>query len=168
MTAGWSIRRLPFCLPHLRHPSAPTKQHRHHNGRDYPHLSTYQQLDYPAYAPAQFTVSPSIATVNMLFFLNLPLVLIDAFLAILVKSWLQEFDRSWRKYTVADICEQERERRLQALERWKLAELVTLRPILLQTSLLFFCIGFIVVPMEVELREVLWTRPWRQMIGWSV
>ena len=105
----------------------------------------------PAYAPAEFTVSPSIAAVNVLFFLSLALVLIDAFLAMLVKSWLQEFDRSWRKYTVADLRAQERERRLQGLERWKLAELVTLLPILIQTSLLFFCIGLIVLIFPIHL-----------------
>ena len=105
----------------------------------------------PAYAPVEFTVSPSIAAVNVLFFLSLALVLIDAFLAMLVKSWLQEFDRSWRKHTVADLRAQERERRLQGLERWRLAELVTLLPILIQTSLLFFCIGLIVLLFPIHL-----------------
>ena len=96
-----------------------------------------------AYSPTEFTVSPSISAVNVLFFLSLALVLIDAFLAMLVKSWLQEFDRGWRKYTVANLRAQERERRLQGLERWKLAELVALLPILIQTSLLLFCIGLL-------------------------
>ena len=105
----------------------------------------------PVYTPAEFTVSPGIASVNVLFFLSLALVLIDAFLAMLVKSWLQEFDRSWRKHTVADLRAQERERRLQALEHWKLAELVTLLPILIQISLLFFCIGLIVLLFPIHL-----------------
>ena len=105
----------------------------------------------PAYSPAEFAVSPSIATVNVLFFLSLALVLIDAFLAMLVKGWLREFDHSWRKHTVADLRAQERERRLQALEHWKLAELVTLLPILIQMSLLFFCIGLIVLLFPIHL-----------------
>ena len=105
----------------------------------------------PAYSPAGFTVSPSIAAVNVLFFLSLALVLIDAFLAMLVKSWLQEFDRGWRKSTVADLRAQERERRLQGLERWRLAELVALLPILIQTALLFFCIGLIVLLFPIHL-----------------
>ena len=105
----------------------------------------------PAYSPADFAVSPSIAAVNVLFFLSLALVLIDAFLAMLVKGWLQEFDRSWRKYTVAAFRAQERERRLQALEHWKLAELVTLLPILIQISLLLFCIGLIVLLFPIHL-----------------
>ena len=104
-----------------------------------------------AYTPTEFTVSPSIAAVNVLFFLSLALVLIDAFLAMLVKSWLQEFDRGWRKYTVANLRAQEREQRLQGLERWKLAELVTLLPILIQASLLFFCIGLLVLLFPIHL-----------------
>ena len=116
------------------------------------HIS--QQLSnstIPAYTPAEFTVSPSIATVNVLFFLSLALVLIDAFLAMLVKSWLQEFDRGWRKYTVANLRAQERERRLQGLERWKLAELVVLLPILIQVSLLLFCVGLLVLLFPIHL-----------------
>lgn len=105
----------------------------------------------PAYTPAEFTVSPGTAAVNVLFFLSLALVLIDAFLAMLVKSWLQEFDRGWRKYTVSNLRAQERERRLQGLERWKLAELVSLLPILIQVSLLLFCIGLIVLLFPVHL-----------------
>jgi len=99
----------------------------------------------PAFEPTAFQVSPSAAAVNMLFFLSLALVLIDAFLAMLVKGWLQEFDRGWRRYTVAHLRAQERERRLQELERWKLHELVGLLPILIQGSLFLFCIGLLVL-----------------------
>jgi len=99
----------------------------------------------PAFEPTAFQVSPNAAAVNMLFFLSLALVLIDAFLAMLVKGWLREFDRGWRKYTVAHLRAQERERRLQELERWKLDELVGLLPILIQGSLFLFCIGLLVL-----------------------
>ena len=61
------------------------------------------------YTPTEFTVSPSVTAVNVLFFLSLALVIIDAFLAMLVKGWLQEFDRGWRKYTVANLRARERE-----------------------------------------------------------
>jgi hypothetical protein len=105
----------------------------------------------PAFVPVAFQVSPNAEVVNMLFFLSLALVLIDAFLAMLVKGWLQEFDRGWRKYTVAHLRAQERERRLQELERWKLHELVALLPILIQGSLLLFCIGLIVLIFPLHL-----------------
>ena len=104
-----------------------------------------------AFEPAAFQVSSNAAAVNMLFFLSLALVLIDAFLAMLVKGWLQEFDRGWRKYTVAHLRAQERERRLQELERWKLHELVALLPILIQGSLLLFCIGIFVLIFPLHL-----------------
>jgi len=99
----------------------------------------------PAFVLTPFQVSSDVAAVNTLFFLSLAFVLIDAFLAMLVKSWLQEFDRAWMKYTVAHLRAQERERRLQELERWKLPELVALLPILIQVALLLFCIGLIVL-----------------------
>jgi len=99
----------------------------------------------PAFEPTAFQVPSNAAAVNMLFFLSLALVLIDAFLAMLVKGWLQEFDRGWRKCTVAHLRAQEREWRLQELERWKLDELVALLPILIQGSLLLFCIGLLVL-----------------------
>ena len=99
----------------------------------------------PAFVPTPFQVPSNVAAVNTLFFLSLAFVLIDAFLAMLVKSWLQEFDRAWKKYTVAHLRAQERERRLQELERWKLHELVALLPILIQISLLLFCTGLIVL-----------------------
>jgi len=105
----------------------------------------------PAFEPTPFHVSSNAAAVNMLFFLSLALVLTDAFLAMLVKGWLQEFDRGWRKYTVAHLRAQERERRLQELERWKLHELVGLLPILIQGSLFLFCIGLLVLIFPVHL-----------------
>ena len=105
----------------------------------------------PAFESTTFQVSSTAAAVNVLFFLSLALVLIDAFLALLVKGWLHEFDRGWRKYTVAHLRAQERERRLQELERWKLHELVALLPILIQGSLLLFCIGLLVLIFPLHL-----------------
>ena len=104
-----------------------------------------------AYSPAEFTISPGIVVVNVLFFLSLALVLIDAFLAMLVKSWIQEFDRAWRNDPRAKFRAQEREQRVRSLERWKLAQLVALLPILIQTALLFFCIGLIVLLYPIHL-----------------
>ena len=105
----------------------------------------------PAFEPAAFQVPSNAAAVNMLLFLSLALVLIDAFLAMLVKGWLQEFDRGWRTYTVAHLRAQERERRLQELERWKLHELVALLPILIQGSLCLFSIGLLVLIFPLHL-----------------
>src|SRR5258706_3612047 len=105
----------------------------------------------PAFEPTAFQGSSNATVVNMLSFLSLALVLIDAFLAILVKGWLQEFDRGCRKYTVAHLRAQERERRLQELKHWKLDELVALLPILIQGSLLLFCIRLIALIFPLHL-----------------
>ena len=116
------------------------------------HIS--QQLNNsttPAFVPTPFQVSSNAPAVNMLFFLSLTLFLIDAFLAMLVKGWLHEFDRGWRKYTVAHLRAQERERRLQEIERWKLHELVSLLPTLIQGSLLLLCIGLLLLIFPLHL-----------------
>ena len=105
----------------------------------------------PAFEPTAFQVSSNAAAVNILLFLSLALVLFDAFLAMLVKGWLQEFDRGWRTFTVAHLRAQERERRVRELERWKLEELVALLPILIQGSLLLFCVGLIVLIFPLHL-----------------
>ena len=105
----------------------------------------------PAFEPATFQVSSNAAAVNMLFFLSLALILIDAFLAMLVKGWLQEFDCGWRTFTVAHLRAQEHERRMQELKRWKLEELVALLPVLIQGSLLLFCIGLLVLIFPLHL-----------------
>ena len=142
MTLGWSIRCLPFCFPLI-----PQLQPNSTDVAMDVLIRISQQLSNsttPAFELAAFQVSSNAVVVNMLFFLSLALVLIDAFLAMLVKGWLQEFDRGWRKYTVAHLRAQERERRLLELERWKLHELVALLPILIQGSLLLFCIGILV------------------------
>ena len=99
----------------------------------------------PAFEPAAFQVSSNATAADTLFFLSLALILIDAFLAILVKGWLQEFYRGYGQYTVAHLRAQERERRLQELECWMLPELVDLLPILIQGSLFLFCIGLLVL-----------------------
>ena len=105
----------------------------------------------PAFEPAAFQVSSNTAVVNMLFFLSLMLVLFNAFLAMLMKGWLQEFDHGWRTFTVAHLRAQERKRRLQELKCWKLHELIALLPILIQGSLLLFCIGLLALIFPLHL-----------------
>jgi Family of unknown function (DUF6535) len=148
LAPGRSIRCLPFCFPRL---------HDELNSADVAmdvliHISQQpSNSTTPAYVPAAFTVSSNAAAVNVLFFLSLVLVLIDAFLSMLVKSWLREFDRGWKKYNAADLRAKERQRRLQGLKYWKLPELVALFPVLIQGSLLLFCIGFLVLLFPLHL-----------------
>ena len=104
-----------------------------------------------AFEPSDFKVAPNVAVVNVLFFLSLTLVLIDAFLAMLVKSWLREFDRGWRKFNAADLRAEERERRVQGIERWRMGALVSLLPVLIQASLSLFGVGVLVLIFPLHL-----------------
>ena len=95
------------------------------------------------FVPRDFTVSGSAATVNGLFFTSLSLILFAAFLAMLIRGWLQHFDRGLRAITIPDIRAKEREKRLQSLERYHITALVALLPILVQVALALFSVGLV-------------------------
>jgi hypothetical protein len=99
----------------------------------------------PAYVEPPFTVSSDMAAVNVLLFASLALILIDAYLAMLAKTWLRDFDRAWRSSNVLEERARAREMRLQGLERWKLAEVVALLPLLTQASLVLFGVALLVL-----------------------
>jgi len=91
-----------------------------------------------------FTPPKSAVIVNALFFASLALILSAAFLAILVKSWLREFDRGMLSITLPELRAKERESRLLSLEQWRVPELMALLPIFLQASLALFCVGLVI------------------------
>jgi hypothetical protein len=99
----------------------------------------------PAYVEPQFIVPPKVAAINTLLFASLALVLIDAFLAMLTKSWLRDFDQSWRSLNDPKERARTREMRIQGLERWKLAWVVTLLPLLIQASLVLFGVALLIL-----------------------
>ena len=105
-------------------------------------LSNGSALNTPFPIP-QFTPPKDGVVVNALFFASLALILSAAFLAILVKGWLREFDRGMQSITVPELRAKERESRLLSLERWRVAELMALLHVLLQASLGLFCVGLI-------------------------
>ena len=105
----------------------------------------------PAFVPTPFEVSSNAELVNIFFFLSLILVLINAFLILLVRGWLEELDRGWKTHTIAYIRAQERERRLRELERWRVDQIVGLLPTLIQGSLLMFCTGLIALLFPLHL-----------------
>ena len=92
----------------------------------------------------RFTTPQSAVIINALFFSSLALILSAAFLAILVKSWLREFDRGMHSITVPELRAKERESRLLSLEQWRVPELMALLPIFLLASLALFCTGLVV------------------------
>ena len=71
----------------------------------------------PAYVEPQFFVPTNVAVVNALLFTSLALVLLDAYLAVLTRSWLREFDRNWRSSNVPEERARAREMRFQGLMR---------------------------------------------------
>jgi hypothetical protein len=99
----------------------------------------------PAYVEPPFTVASDMAAVNVLLFASLAVILIDAYLAMLTKTWLRNFDRAWRSSSVPEERAKAREMRLQGLERWKLAEVVALLPLLTQASLILFGVALLVL-----------------------
>jgi len=96
------------------------------------------------FVPRDFAMSRSAVVVNGLFFTSLSLILCAAFLAMLIRGWLREFDRGLRAITIPDIQAKEREKRLQSLERYYLTTLVALLPVLVQLALVLFCVGLVV------------------------
>jgi len=63
----------------------------------------------------------------------------------LVKTWLRDFDRSYQVINIPELRARERERRLQGVERWRLEDLISALPILIQLSLLLFCVGLVIL-----------------------
>ena len=70
----------------------------------------------PPFVEPQFFVSPNVIAVNSLLFAGLALVLVDAYLAMVSRSWLRDFDRSWRSSNVPEEHARKREMRIQAME----------------------------------------------------
>ena len=112
------------------------------------HLSVQlSNLTSPSNTPfttPDFNVSSNAAVVNGLLFSSLALILVAAFLAMLIKGCIREFDHGMRAITSAETLAKERECRLQSVERWMIPQLVTFLPVLVQVSLALFCAGLVV------------------------
>ena len=103
-------------------------------------LSAASNQPFP---PKEFAAEGTAVIVNGLFFTSLSLILFAAFLSMLIRGWLREFDRGLRAITIPDIQAKEREQRLQGLERYHITALVALLPVLVQLSLVLFCAGLV-------------------------
>jgi len=96
------------------------------------------------FVPQPFTPTPSIITVNILFCTSLGVILVAAFVAMLVRSWIREFDRGLEAISDPKRRALVREYRNQGLLFWKLPQLIALLPILIYTSLLLFSGGLVI------------------------
>ena len=104
----------------------------------------------PAFVkPEFFVVEPHWANVNALLFASLALVLVDAYLAVLTRGWLRDFDRSWKSSNVPEERARKREMRLQGLNYWKLRWVVALLPLLIQASLILYSISLVIMLINI-------------------
>jgi hypothetical protein len=97
----------------------------------------------PYVLATDFSPSDHIVVVNALFYASLGAMILAAFIAMLIKSWIREFDRGLRAMTLPEQRAKTREFRYLGMERWKLPEMVGILPLLVQISLLLFAIGLI-------------------------
>ena len=93
------------------------------------------------YVPADFSPPEHIVVVNALFYASLGVMILAAFIAMLIKSWVREFDRGLGAISIPEQRAKTREFRYLGMERWKLSEMVGMLPLLIQISLLLFSVG---------------------------
>ena len=103
----------------------------------------------PYVAPV-FSPPPYAIAVNALFFASLGIVLVAAFLCMLVKGWIREFDRKLRGIPDLEKRAVIKELREQGLARWRLPEIITILPSLIHISLVLFFIGLALYLLQVH------------------
>jgi len=96
------------------------------------------------YVPVDFSPPEYIVIVNALFYASLGVMLLAAFIAMLIKGWVREFDRGLRAMSLPEQRAKTREFRYLGMERWRLPEMVAILPLLIQISLGLFSIGLVV------------------------
>lgn len=106
-------------------------------------LSTAHDPAIDRLAPAIFNVSPASILINTLWFASLALALAAVVVSILCKQWLYEYQR-YDNFTTEEsfLIHGLRYRGLQA---WRVPEIIGSLPILLQTALVLFLIGLLVL-----------------------
>jgi len=95
------------------------------------------------YVAPDFSPPEHIVVVNALFYASLGVMILAAFIAMLIKTWVREFDRGLQAMSLPEQRAKTREFRYLGMERWKLPEMVGVLPLLIQISLLLFSIGLV-------------------------
>ena len=95
------------------------------------------------YVQPDFSPPEYIVIVNALFYASLGVMLLAAFVAMLIISWVHEFDHGLGAISIPEQRAKTREFRYLGMERWKLEEMVAMLPLLIQISLLLFAIGLV-------------------------
>jgi hypothetical protein len=102
------------------------------------------------YVPPNFSPPEHVVLVNALFYASLSVMILAAFTAMLIKSWVREFDRGLRAMTLPEQRAKTREFRYLGMERWRLPEMVGILPLLIQISLFLFSIGLVLFLFHVS------------------
>lgn len=104
--------------------------------------------------------------VNGLFFTSILLSLVVAFLSILVKQWITEY-RSRNRKSAKSPRDWARRRSLyaEALERWPVADVVSLLPVLLHLSLFLFFVGLVLFLWDLDQAIGRWIISLTAMLG---
>ena len=100
-----------------------------------------RNLSLGPYVPTELSPPEYIVVVNALFYASLGIMLLAGFIAMLIKSWLREFDRGLRAIPIPEQRAKTREFRYLGMERWKLQDMATVLPLLIQISLFLFAVG---------------------------
>jgi hypothetical protein len=95
------------------------------------------------YILADFSPPEHIVVVNALFYASLGVMLLAAFIAMLIKSWVREFDRGLSAMSIPEQRAKTREFRYLGMKRWKLPEMAGILPLLIQISLALFALGLV-------------------------
>ena len=104
----------------------------------------------PPYRRVPFHPSRKIVAVNVLFFASLSLILVVAFISMLVKGWIREFDRGLAAIEKSRHRALVREYRYLGLERWKLLEMTHFLPALIYFSLFLFFFGVTLFLLDIK------------------
>jgi hypothetical protein len=103
------------------------------------------------YVAPDFSPPEHIVVVNALLYASLGVMILAAFIAMLIKSWVREFDRGLRAMSLPEQRAKTREFRYLGMERWKLPEMVGVLPFLIQISLLLFSIGLVLFLFHISI-----------------
>ena len=95
------------------------------------------------YVPPIFSPPEHIVIVNALFYASLGVMLLAAFIAMLIKSWVRKFDCGLGAMSLPEQRAKTREFRYPGMKCWKLPEMVRILSLLIQISLLLFSISLI-------------------------
>ena len=102
------------------------------------------------YIASVFSPPPYAVAVNALFFASLGVVLLAAFLCMLVKGWIREFDRNLREIPNSRKRAVIRRLRVEGLVRWQFIEVIIILPSLIHLSLVLFFIGLALYLLQIH------------------